>query len=425
MSSYEENISPGLLPQGSFVNYLDTFAERAATVAITDGNTYITQVVLSIPLPALVKAKSILKIKAHFEVTNSHAYNLGVGRYIIIGTSATDANFVTPGGVTSYVYNPVEDNCAPANHHWVVEMSQDYLVPIDITNGFLNVVTYAVNSGVIGGDTMKIEQGYSSMSCTIQPQAQISGNDSVVNDWLSFLPVQPSSTFISALNNMLEGIKSDSNWLFDKFNIHATEHQADAKVSLVFPGFSQAIEVGSPTWTANQGYTVASGKYINLNFVPSTDGYWFSQDSATIGIYSRTNNNTAAFDIGSCDVGQAHVTAIASKYSDNKSYTSINDSNGNPIGTTVTDSLGLFVGQRSNATQVKDYHRGTLLSTKAENSTGVAGKSLFLGEWNNNGSVTGTTNRQYAMSFIGGGGINIPNLYTRIQTFMTAIGANV
>lgn len=413
-----QNISVPTPPDQYFL----TTAERSPSVAITNGTTYTNQVVYSIKLPSLVPANSVIAITSHFEVTNNYAYNLGVGRFIKIGTTPTDSSFMFAGGLNTYPYNPVEDNCTPANHHWVVNMNTDYFVNSNITNGYLNVVTYGVTATPGGGDAMKIEVGYGNLTCTIKSAVNYTGNDPVVDDWLSFLTTAPSATYIAALNTLIRGIKADNNWLFDKFYIHATEQQQHATISLVNPGINKAVEVGGITWTARRGYTSAATKYLNLNYTPSTDTYYFQKDNACMGLYSTTNSQDANADMGSVGAGGANGAFVYARYTDDKIYGSLNDNGGVLANVSNTISSGCISIKRTSSTNVSYWRNGVQLGTKTESSSGLGTKSIYLGTYNNNGvAATGTT-RQYAISFIGSGSIDMAKLNTRLQAFAMAIG---
>lgn len=229
------------------------------------------------------------------------------------------------------------------------------------------------------------------------------------------------------INSFVLQLKADGNWTkLDRLWLFASQAQDQAKISLVNPLSTQITEVNTPTWTADEGYTGgATNKYINLNYTPSTSAVNYAQNSATLGFYSRTNNTETVGDMGAEEAAGVHAAYAYARFTDGKSYMTLNDNGTTSSPPSVADSLGLFSAQRTVSTTVNFYKRGTNIGSKAEASTGLCNKSFFLANISNNGAPFGSTSRQYAMAYTGSGGIDIAKLYTSIQTFLTSIGANV
>jgi hypothetical protein len=141
--------------------YLQDTSEGVTSIAITNGGTYNVKVVYSVQLPTIVYAGSIISITGISEVTNDQVYNLEVGRFIKIGTSATDA------ALSNYITRPVADNCTPANHHWVCTLSRQYYVSSNINNGYINFCMYGISDSVQVGQTMIVEQSYGHLDVVI------------------------------------------------------------------------------------------------------------------------------------------------------------------------------------------------------------------------------------------------------------------
>lgn len=229
------------------------------------------------------------------------------------------------------------------------------------------------------------------------------------------------------INELVLSLKSTGNWTkLDRLWLFASEAQDQAKVSLVNPASTKITEVNSPTWTADQGYTTgATNRYLNSNFTPSTDSILWTQNSATFGLYSRSNADDGNGDIGAEGLAGAGSSYLYCKLTGGNMYAQVNDANAVSTPIAVADSLGLFSAQRTLAASFTYWKRDSNIGTHTEVSTAVTTKPLFIGNISNNGSPFGSTARQYAMAYGGAGSIDISALYNSIQTFLTAIGANV
>src|SRR3990167_3240033 len=78
----------------------------------------------------------------------------------------------------------------------------------------------------------------------------------------------PSFSYKLAVNTLIRQLKADGNWNhLDRFWIHATEYQQNARISVKIPSSTAITEVNSPTWLANFGYMGdAATSYLNTNY---------------------------------------------------------------------------------------------------------------------------------------------------------------
>ncbi len=239
------------------------------------------------------------------------------------------------------------------------------------------------------------------------------------------LTFQPSPEFKSAINTLVLQLKADDNWSkLDRLWIHATEYRQHARVSLVNPISDQLIEEYSPTWTLKQGYTGdGTSSYIKTNYIPTTDGVNHTLNNNSAGVYSRTNIQSSAIEMG---------TFSASAYSfyynrirdpsdlwRNAMYSDSDVSNSN------ANSTGLFMWTRTSASEGDFFRNGTSVGTNIGTSGDLSTVELYLLALNGNGTASNFSNRQVALSFIGSGGIDAVSFYDAVQTFATTIGFNL
>lgn len=253
--------------------------------------------------------------------------------------------------------------------------------------------------------------------------------DPITVAWLAQLATSfgsnPSPSFVSALDTMIVGMRTDGNiLLLDRFWIFAQEVQGYSRVSIVNPSSTQITEIGTPTWTTNQGYTGdGSTMYLKTGFVPSTNGVNFILNSASIGMYSRTDVNGNYIDMGAITATATNASFIYARVTDvmfgdlNKTVASSSVAN--------TDSRGLFAANRTASNAEQKYRNGTNLASATTASAAVTNFELYVMGFNLGGTASNLSTRQYSMAFAGGGGINHANFYSRFQTFATTIGFNV
>lgn len=243
--------------------------------------------------------------------------------------------------------------------------------------------------------------------------------------YININKTRPSNNFISALNTMIAGMRSDGDWVhISRAWLFATETQNNAVIPLKSNSTTVCTEVLSPSWTMNQGYAGnGTTSYINANYIPSSNSVYESQNSTCFGVYIRTNTGAAnKVDMGSNDTTKS-ITAYT-KWGDGKIYSNINDNTAGSI-VTATSASGMTHWERTSATNVNMYRNGVSLGSIVANSVGLPTKTIYIGAWNNNGIAANFSDRQISFAYIGDSSVNQLNIYNRFQTFMTALGTQV
>ena len=159
-----------------------------------------------------------------------------------------------------------------------------------------------------------------------------------------------------------------------------------------------------PTWTAFEGSRGnGSTQFLNSNYNPSTHGINYTQNNASLGIYSRTDKSANMRDIGLYD-GVA-ISSLMFKAADDNFYCALNDGAGYIWGAIYTNTLGLFMLTRNNNTAVDQYlyYNKTLVNktVSAGNTTGVPNVNLYICGCNLNGTLLNPSDRQLSFAFAG------------------------
>jgi hypothetical protein len=192
---------------------------------------------------------------------------------------------------------------------------------------------------------------------------------------------------------------------------------------------AQNLKSSSFTGTFSSGWTFAStgvtpngtSAFMDTTLIPNTS---LTLTSGHLSFYSRTNNNTGIYDMGTGDGAGVVQQNLITRYSDNKFYACY----GNPgqvLSTANTSSLGFFVTNRNSVTNTNSYKNGTQVATGVQTSL-LAVQSIYISAYNS-GSVSSYSNRQCAFASIGDGldATQASNFYTAVQAFQTTLARQV
>jgi hypothetical protein len=235
--------------------------------------------------------------------------------------------------------------------------------------------------------------------------------------WLKVLPSRPAPKVVYAVNDFIKTCKQDGTWqLLDRFWLFAQDKQANAVYSIVNPSSTACTEVNSPSWTAYRGYTGnGTSSYLNSNYNETSNGVNFTQNSASIFVYSRTNENAATtVEIGHSDA--TNKTFIACRSTANQVSIPINMSSG--VGSPAlanTDGSGFFQLSRTASNLSTCYRNGGSLGTSNQVSNGIVNNNMYICADNLAGVASLFSVKQISIAAVGGGGINASKFYTAAQ----------
>jgi hypothetical protein len=222
------------------------------------------------------------------------------------------------------------------------------------------------------------------------------------------------NTFIGALGT--DFIEFDRLWIFGLSDLVA------ARTSIANPTSTMITLVNSPTFTANEGFNADGAvRYFNTNFNANTQGVKYTLNNASYGIYSRTNSIISLIsDMGAASATASTIIQIRRESAEFK--TTINDA-AQSI-TANSNSQGFYAVSRVSTTK-KLFKNGATLLTATQSSVSVPSFNIYIGGFNNVGSPSLTSSRQYSACFFGSGAINQSTFYTALQALGTSIGWQV
>ncbi|MGP9804017.1 hypothetical protein [Paracoccus sp. NSM] len=210
--------------------------------------------------------------------------------------------------------------------------------------------------------------------------------------------------------------KLDALW------VHAAHAPEAGRLNWLSPNFN-CLPVNNPSFEVDRGYTGDGvSSYLDSQFNPAVQvplGSKFQRDSASMGVRSNTDNQSAGSLIGFFD-GTSGVSMNPRNANNGAAYrvnqgTQLTSSNG-----TSPSAVGMFAVTRTAANAVALYRQGGLIASGTTASNPVANGNLRLG------AITDTSLRscQFAMGWIGGGltADEVQSIFEWFQPYRTALG---
>lgn len=222
---------------------------------------------------------------------------------------------------------------------------------------------------------------------------------------------------------------------YDRLWFYAAENAQSAQYDFV--AASAHTVNGTPTFTTDRGYQQgATSDYINTNAsLSSLTNY--TQNGASLSAYVQTartsSNNSIAF--GAQDSAGTGNQSSMHPYFGSNVFWAVNNSGNGFDSSANADAAGMYTLNRSaasgaGANDVYKNSNSTALATGISTSVARPALNMFVLSQNINGSnnPASTTGDRVAMFAIGGSvgnGSAIAQCQTDINTYMTAVGANV
>ncbi len=234
----------------------------------------------------------------------------------------------------------------------------------------------------------------------------------------------PDNIRKNIINDLIVGLRDDGNW--DLIDVLVVLAAADPQASLLdWKDLSDGAAVNAPGFTVDRGATGDGiAAYINTQFNPSTDGVNYTQNSASAFAYCRTELAAGGQSIFGLKGAGGDGTLLNPRNATNNMPSFINSDTF--LITANMSSLGLFSVNRV----VNNLHEGLINGvsegTQADTSQALLNGDFFvLGENQLGTGLVNPTTRQIALYGLGSGAVNHLEVFNRVQTYMTAIGAQV
>lgn len=224
------------------------------------------------------------------------------------------------------------------------------------------------------------------------------------------------------ITTLINGLVADGVWSkLDALYVLAQQNAADSLLNLVGTNYT-LTKVGLPTFTQYRGYSgFTPTAYLSTNFNAATAvSPFFTRNSASLGLWSTGTvgapESTAEF--GNSSAGATGESHLFTNYTGGLFYARINDPSVGSV--TSAGVAGFFGGDRPSSSSVVPYYNGAVQTAQSSTSQAVFNGNFTLG-WVS--GIAGSSD-QFAEAHISGslGSAGNLALYTRLRTYMTAVG---
>lgn len=274
-----------------------------------------------------------------------------------------------------------------------------------------------IKSGAVQASPALLPSGSIGFAPTVTAQA--SGYDGDASALFSAMTVQPDATRKARINDLVVGLKADGVWTkLDWLVLLAASTAQQALLNWRMP--SKVLQsVNSPTFTVDRGFMGdGATSYLSLGEAFNASGNLYALNSASLGVWCNLQGaKTGARPlIGSTQstrsyIGPANTGAGGAR---------INDSTTLNLGAAET-LLGGRVFSRTGAGARAYYRDGVLSLSDTAAATAIATGPAFI---LHNGTDYADDRVPAAFSGAGLTAAEVQSIHSRINTFLTAIGAN-
>jgi len=249
--------------------------------------------------------------------------------------------------------------------------------------------------------------------------AQSSGGYPFVNSEaaavVARMTTQPGNTRKALIDTLVGALKAGGSWAKRDalYVIAAADNQA-ARLNWISTSFTLSA-ISSPSFTADRGYTGdGTAAYLTTGMARNALTF-FTQNSANIAAWSRTELNAVSYLIGTAGGGVLRMTPRAAGLLSGR----INDAV--QIQPSIASSIGLSSVNRSGSALRQIYKNGAEAANDTQASTAIDADTITLLR---DGAGTFAA-RNIAFAAVGGSLTAGESLaeYNAVAAYMTAIGA--
>jgi hypothetical protein len=237
-----------------------------------------------------------------------------------------------------------------------------------------------------------------------------------------------NSTYSAATYTLFAALKNDS--VYDKiyaFYPHIGGVSASHAINAKTPGsnnitFNGGWTFGNTTGSDPNG-TNAYGVLGGCK--PSVYG---TQNDSSYGFYSLTNQLTETKDFGLYTAASGSEVLMMPYFVNQSPYTKVNASTPVKGTTTATETQGMFVNTRSNATSSTTYKNGIFVLSGTSNSiAAISTLDLHISAQLEDATLTGYSTRAHGFTYVGSGltALEVYNLSIAINNFNTSMSRGV
>jgi hypothetical protein len=228
---------------------------------------------------------------------------------------------------------------------------------------------------------------------------------------------QPTAARKALIDTLVGSLKTGGVWSkLDALYVLAAADSQAARQNWI-QNLYNAVVVSAPVFEADRGYTGAAGpSYLNTAFNPTTATTpKFTQDSASLGVWARTNAAENTDDIGNS------TAFLRSRTAANTLLARVNQASNSSGPAAIATSVGHSMARRPDNANIQTFKNGVLDQSTAVASTALSSSDI----WICRGPVGGLSTKQISAAHFGQtlSDAEVTALYDGLNTYLTAVGA--
>ncbi len=232
--------------------------------------------------------------------------------------------------------------------------------------------------------------------------------------YASAMTVAPSASRVALFDAFLRAIKAGGLWTrLDVLYLLAAHDEQAGRVNLIAPGSHTCTAVNSPSFVADRGFAGdGSTSYLSTGLNPSLGGTRFALNDAVLFVWSLTDLNASAAEIGTRT--STRLLARSSGSLAARANTSTTTT------VAVADSLGLVGWSRRSAAGHDFFRGGTVVASPTQASGAISNDAIRIGAAGSTYSA-----RRLAVAGAGAGldSSQIAALASACEAYLDAVGA--
>ncbi|MFM9860738.1 hypothetical protein RUR49_19965 [Pseudoxanthobacter sp. M-2] len=232
--------------------------------------------------------------------------------------------------------------------------------------------------------------------------------------YASAMTVAPSAARVALFDAFVRAIKAGGLWTrLDLLYLLAAHDEQAGRVNLIAPGAHTCTAVNSPSFVADRGFAGdGATSYLSTGLNPSLGGTRFAQNDATLFVWSLTDLNASAAEIGTGSATRLLARSFGALAARANTTTSTT--------VAVADSLGLVGWSRTSSAGHDFFRGGTVVASPVQASDQISAGVVRIGA-----AASTYSARRLAVAGVGAGldGGQIAALDAACEAYLDAVGA--
>ena len=251
--------------------------------------------------------------------------------------------------------------------------------------------------------------GFQFSSASYSPEAQA---------YFDAMTTQPSDARKGLINTLIVGLQADGVWpKLDWLCLLAAHAEQAGRLNAKNPA-KALTAFNSPTFTVDLGFTGnGTTSYLDISEAPNASGNSYSQNAAHLSVWKNSTNTGSLSEIGS----PTSWARIRPTWGGTSGTCTINTSTSLPAMAMTSIAKGSVILSRTDGNNANYFINGAGKAGSSSNIADTVPSSIYVLR-----NANAYSSSRLACMSTGGAltDTDVGNLYSRLNTYLTAIGAN-